>query len=73
MKSKKKHKLELSEDLTIAVVISEDKDAFRAITLFEKLMSRNKPYIDLVNDNEFTKIWLNSFHSFSKYLAKANF
>ena len=41
-------------DYSPAIAISEDKDTFRGINLFEKLMTSNNPYIDLVNDNEFT-------------------
>ena len=51
------NKLELSEDLTKALLaLSEDKDIFRGITLFEKLMSHNNEDIDLVNDNLYTKV-----------------
>ena len=37
------------------MALSEDKDIFRGITPFEKLMEGNNPDIDLVNGNMYTK------------------
>ena len=37
-------------------MLSEDKDIFRGITLFERLMSHDNLDIDLVNDNVYTKV-----------------
>ena len=44
-------------DYSPDITLSEDKDIFRSITLYEKLMSHNNPNIDLVSDNEYTKFW----------------
>ena len=38
-----------------AMVLSEDKDIFRSITLFDKLMAGNNPDVDLVNGNMYIK------------------
>ena len=48
--------LELSEDLTIAPPLRYQRTKiYRGITLFQKLMMRNNPDVDLVRDNEYTK------------------
>ena len=39
-------------DYSLAIALSEDKDIFRGITLFEKLMSRNNPYIYQLSKNQ---------------------
>ena len=48
--------LDLSvSDFSSNTAMSEDKDIFRGINLFEKLMACNNPAIDLVNDNKYTR------------------
>ena len=37
------------------IALSEDKDIFRSMTLFEKLMAGNNPDVDLINGNVHTK------------------
>ena len=39
-------------DFCSNIAIPEDKDIFRGISLFEKLMTCNNPSIDLENDSE---------------------
>ena len=41
-------------DYSPAMALSEDNDIFRGIYLFEKLMARNNPDVDLVNDSVYT-------------------
>ena len=41
--------------VNLFIALSEGKDIFRGITLFEKLMAHNNPNVDLVSDNKFTK------------------
>ena len=50
-------------DYSPAIALSEDKDIFRGITMFEKLMVHNNPDRDLASDNMYTKIWLNSVNN----------
>ena len=42
-------------DYSPAIELSENKDIYRGITVFENLMVHNTPDIDLVSDNEYTK------------------
>ena len=42
-------------DYSPTIALSEDKDIFRGITLFEKLMVHNNSDVDLVSDNVYTK------------------
>ena len=45
----------IGSDHSPVIALSEDKDIFRSIILFEKLMAGNNPDVDLVNDNVYTK------------------
>ena len=42
-------------DYSPAIALSEDKDIFWGISLFEKLMACNNPDLDLININVYTK------------------
>ena len=47
----------------MAIALSEDKDIFRGITLFEKLIVHNNSDVDNISDNKYTKFWFNSFYN----------
>ena len=50
--------------MQLAIALSEDKDIFRGITLFEKQMTHNTPDIDLVSNNENFGLIVHSFSAF---------